>query len=116
MRFDHVLRGGKAVIASDVIACDAGIGGNRISALGDNLEAAARTVDVSGKWVLPGGIDSHCHIEQESSSGVWTTDDFHTATTIPKASCGRAAGQPSKQSPTGFRALSRGWRRCFRMG
>ena len=72
--------GGKVVSASDIVACDVGISGSRISALGDSLEGAARTIDVSGKWVLPGGIDSHCHIEQESSSGVWTADDFHTGT------------------------------------
>ena len=33
-----------------------------------------------GKLVLPGGIDSHCHIEQRSSAGVVCADDFYSAT------------------------------------
>jgi CO/xanthine dehydrogenase Mo-binding subunit len=43
-------------------------------------------VDASGKLVLPGGIDSHCHVEQESSTGLMTADDFHSATVA--AACG----------------------------
>jgi dihydropyrimidinase len=30
--------------------------------------------------VLPGGIDSHCHVEQISSNGMMTADDFYSAT------------------------------------
>ncbi len=32
------------------------------------------------KLVLPGGIDSHCHIEQRSSAGIVCADDFYSAT------------------------------------
>ena len=35
-------------------------------------------IDASGKLVLPGGIDSHCHIEQMSAAGVLCADDFYT--------------------------------------
>jgi dihydropyrimidinase len=31
-------------------------------------------------FVLPGAIDSHCHIEQPSSAGVMTADDFYSGT------------------------------------
>src|SRR5258708_10439502 len=37
-------------------------------------------MDASGKWVRRGAIDSHCHIEQLSSMGVMTADDFYSAT------------------------------------
>ena len=37
-------------------------------------------VDASGQLVLPGAIDSHCHIEQKSSAGVMCADDFYSAT------------------------------------
>ena len=30
--------------------------------------------------VLPGGVDSHCHIEQLSSMGQMCADDFYPAT------------------------------------
>ena len=36
--------------------------------------------------MLPGGIDSHCHVEQESSTGLMTADDFYSATVA--AACG----------------------------
>ena len=84
--FDIVLRGGSIASASDIVHCDVGIRGGKIAALGSNLQGASHDIDVSGKWVLPGGIDSHCHIEQESSSGVWTADDFYTGTLA--AACG----------------------------
>ncbi len=44
--------------------------------------AAARPqdIDAGGRWVLPGGIDSHCHVEQLSGMGVMCADDFYSAT------------------------------------
>jgi len=37
-------------------------------AVGANL-AGARTLDAGGLLVLPGGVDSHCHIEQLQPGG-----------------------------------------------
>src|SRR5450631_4849423 len=34
-----------------------------------------------GKLVLPGGVDSHAHIEQLSAAGIMNADTFETATT-----------------------------------
>ena len=34
----------------------------------------------AGKFVLPGGIDSHGHIEQKSGMGIMCADDFYTGT------------------------------------
>jgi len=48
--------------------------------LGKQLGAGAREINASGRLVLPGGIDSHCHIEQRSSAGVVCADDFYSAT------------------------------------
>ena len=84
--YDLVIRGGSVVGAGDVTRCDVGIRDGRVAALGDGLDGGARTIDAGGKWVLPGGIDSHCHIEQQSSMGVWTADDFHSGTLA--AACG----------------------------
>ena len=44
------------------------------------LAAGAREIDARGQLVLPGGVDSHCHIEQVSSFGIMCADDFHSAT------------------------------------
>src|SRR5439155_4753849 len=60
--------------------CDVGVKDGLVVALGQGLPAGARDIDASGKLVLPGAIDSHCHIEQKSSSGVMCADDFYSAT------------------------------------
>ncbi len=78
--FDLVLRGGTLVTASDTMTCDIGVVGERIAALGRGLGAGKREIDTAGAYVLPGGVDSHCHIEQRSSGGVMTADDFYSAT------------------------------------
>jgi len=78
--FDLVVRNGTIATASDIIHCDVGVRGGRVVAMAEALGPGTRELDASGKLVLPGGVDSHCHIEQASSSGVMTADDFHTGT------------------------------------
>ena len=75
---DIVIRNGTVATAADVVHCDVGIRDGRVVALADKLSAGDREFDASGKFVLPGGIDSHCHIEQLSSSGVVCADDFYS--------------------------------------
>lgn len=78
---DLVVRGGKLVTAGGVYAADIGVRDGRIAVIGSSLSGAVRVVDASGRYVLPGGVDAHCHVEQESSlGGVWTADDFDSAT------------------------------------
>jgi dihydropyrimidinase len=77
---DIVIRNGTVATAADVSECDVGIRNGRVVALADDLPAGARDIDARGKLVLPGGIDSHCHIEQLSSSGVVCADDFYSGT------------------------------------
>ena len=77
---DLVIRNGTVVTATDRFACDVGVGGGRIVALAEDLPRAAREIDATGKLVLPGGVDSHCHIEQLSGMGVWNADDFESGT------------------------------------
>ena len=76
---DLVIRNGSVVTATDRLTCDVGISDGKISELGDGL-SGRDTIDATGKLVLPGGIDSHCHIEQLSSSGIVCADDFYTGT------------------------------------
>ena len=79
MALDLVIRGGTLATAQKTFRSEIGIEGERIAAIGEGL-SAKRVIDASGKLVLPGGIDSHCHIEQLSSMGVMTADDFYSAT------------------------------------
>ena len=66
--FDLIVRGGTVVTASDQFQADIGIRAGRIAALADRLEGGP-TMDAGGLMVLPGGVDSHCHIEQLKPGG-----------------------------------------------
>src|SRR5205823_11013907 len=79
MALDLVIRGGTVATAERTLRADIGIEGERIAAIGDGL-SARRVIEANGKLVLPGGVDSHCHIEQLSGMGVMAADDFYSAT------------------------------------
>ena len=78
--YDLVIRDGEVVTATDRIACDVGVRDGKVAALGQRLDAGTREIDAASKLVLPGGIDSHCHIEQMSGMGVMCADDFYSGT------------------------------------
>ena len=78
--FDLVIRGGTVATDEEVFDADVGISGERVAAIGRSLNRGLREIDARGKLVLPGGVDSHTHIEQISSFGIMTADDFYTAT------------------------------------
>ncbi len=78
--FDTIIRGGRIATASDIFSCDIGIKDGRIAALGYDLGPADEVIDAEGKWVLPGGIDSHVHISQPSGEGIVMADDFESGT------------------------------------
>jgi dihydropyrimidinase len=78
--FDLVIRNGTVATAADTVSCDIGIKDGVVVMLGKRLAAGSREIDATGRLVLPGGIDSHCHIEQRSSAGVVCADDFYSAT------------------------------------
>ncbi|MSP84077.1 MAG: dihydropyrimidinase [Alphaproteobacteria bacterium] len=84
--FDLVIRNGTVATAGDVGAADVGVRDGRVVALGEGLARGAKEIDARGRLVLPGGVDSHCHIEQKSSGGLMTADDFHSGTL--SAACG----------------------------
>lgn len=75
---DLVITGGTIANASETFNADVGILDGRIVAIGKGLSGAARSIDATGKYVLPGGIEAHCHIEQESSGGIMTADDYYS--------------------------------------
>ena len=80
MAHELVVRHGTVVTATATARCDVGIDGGRITALGEALPPGRREIDATGLYVLPGGIDSHCHLEQISSAGVMCADDFYSGT------------------------------------
>jgi dihydropyrimidinase len=84
--YDHVIRGGKIATAADSFVADIGVKDGKIVAIGHELARGENETDARGRIVTPGGIDSHVHIAQISSMGVWTADDFESGTR--SAMCG----------------------------
>ena len=80
MQYELVIKGGKIATQSDIFTADIGISAGKIVAIGANLSSAKQEINAHGKWVLPGGVDSHCHIEQLSGAGIMNADSFETAT------------------------------------
>ena len=70
---DLIVRGGRVVTPTEVLETAVAVHGGKIVALGAEsmLPRAARTVDATGKYVLPGLIDCHVHL-----GAVY--DDWHT--------------------------------------
>lgn len=84
--FDLVIRRAHCATAADVFNADIGIKDGIITALGRGLSAGQQEIDAQGRWVLPGGIDGHCHFDQPTSDGTVMADDFESGTR--SAACG----------------------------
>jgi dihydropyrimidinase len=76
--YDMFIQGGRVATASDTFDSDIAIKDGLIVAMGHDLGEAERTLDADGMLLLPGGIDAHCHIEQESSFKIMTADDYYS--------------------------------------
>jgi dihydropyrimidinase len=70
---DLIVRGGRVVTPTEVLETAVAVSGGKIVALGAEamLPPAERTIDATGKYVLPGLIDCHVHL-----GAVY--DDWHT--------------------------------------
>ncbi|MGI9648670.1 MAG: dihydropyrimidinase [Acidimicrobiia bacterium] len=78
MTFDLVIRNGALVDAGLIRAGDVGVKDGRIVTTGMDLAAGEVEFDAAGRFVMPGGVDSHVHLGQVSSKGDVTADDFWT--------------------------------------
>ncbi|KRE35584.1 dihydropyrimidinase [Paenibacillus sp. Soil522] len=76
-----LIKNGTIVTAADTYAADVLIKEGVIAKIGFDLEAEAdEVIDASGKYVFPGGVDPHTHLEMPFG-GTVTADDFATGTT-----------------------------------
>jgi dihydropyrimidinase len=76
-----LIRGGTVVNADRAFRADVLCEGDKIVAVGPNLQApaGAEIVDAGGQYVMPGGIDPHTHMNLPFM-GTVTQDDFFTGT------------------------------------
>ena len=73
-----VIKGGTVVTADRTYEADVLIEGGRIAQIGPNL-SGDETLDATGCYVMPGGIDPHTHLEMPFM-GTYSTDDFESGT------------------------------------
>jgi dihydropyrimidinase len=75
-----LIKGGRIVTAAEEYVADVYVEEERITLIGESLDVEAdRVVDASGKYLIPGGIDPHTHIEMPFA-GATTVDDFTSGT------------------------------------
>jgi len=75
-----IIRNGTVVTASDTFKADILIENGKIATIGQNLtDSSAEIIDADGKYVFPGGIDPHTHLDMPFG-GTVTKDDFESGT------------------------------------
>jgi dihydropyrimidinase len=80
MRMRTLIKNGTVVTAADQYRGDVLLEDEKIAVLGTTLDLHADTIiDASGKYVLPGGIDVHTHLDMPFG-GTTSVDDFESGT------------------------------------
>jgi dihydropyrimidinase len=76
-----LIKGGRVITAADDYVGDVFVDNERISLIGESLDVEAdRVIDATGKYVLPGGIDPHTHLDMPFG-GTVTVDDVESGQT-----------------------------------
>ena len=75
-----LIKNGRVVTATSDAIADVLVDGQTIAQIGPNLQIEAdKTLDATGKLVIPGAIDPHTHMELPFG-GTFASDDFETGT------------------------------------
>ncbi|UCG31748.1 MAG: dihydropyrimidinase [Phycisphaerales bacterium] len=89
MKLDTIIQHGQLVSSNDIIEADLGISGEKIVAIGQDLAATqangVKIVDARGRYLIPGGVDVHVHLDLPFC-GTVSSDDFDSGTRA--AACG----------------------------
>jgi len=74
-----LITNGRVITASDDYVADVFCESGLVTAIGKDLPAhryqADRTIDATGQYVMPGGIDVHTHLDMPFG-GTTSADDF----------------------------------------
>jgi dihydropyrimidinase len=76
-----LIKNGTVVTATDLYKGDVLVEDEKITLIGTSLDMHAdKIIDAAGKYVLPGGIDVHTHLDMPFG-GATSADDFESGTT-----------------------------------
>lgn len=106
MAYDTIIANGTVVSAEGQEQADVAIQGEKIAAVGKGLARAAgdgtAAIDAAGKYVIPGGVDVHVHLELPFC-GTVSSDDWNTGTRA--AACGGVTTVIDFAIPVGQQSL-----------
>src|ERR671928_1493518 len=100
-----LIKGGTIVTAGDTYQADVLIEDEKIATIGHGLSGDT-TIDARGKYVIPGGIDVHTHLDMPFG-GTVSADDFESGT-IAAAHGGTTTVVDFAIQPQGGGALMQG--------
>jgi len=76
-----LIKGGRVITAADDYVGEVYVEEERLSLIAESLDQAAdKVIDASGKYVLPGGVDPHTHLDMPFG-GTVTIDDVESGQT-----------------------------------
>src|SRR3954466_9748138 len=85
-----LIKGGRIITAADDYVADVYVEDETVTLIGESLDHAAdKVIDASGKYVLPGMVDPHPHLDMPFG-GTTTIDDFesgHAAAAFGGTTC-----------------------------
>src|SRR5215216_7548679 len=85
-----LIKGGRVITAADDYVGDVYVEDERISLIGESLDMSAdKVIDATGRYVLPGCIDPHTHLDMPFG-GTVTIDDVesgHTSAAFGGTTC-----------------------------
>ena len=111
---DVVIRGGRVITPNGIVSGDLAVSAGKIESIGKPVRAASTEILADGKFVMPGGVDTHAHIEQKSGMGQWNADTFETATksaamggtTSVISFAAQEKGQPVSEAVADYKSLA----------
>lgn len=75
-----LIHGGTVITASDTFVADVLVENGKIAGLANKFEGTFdETIDAKGKYIFPGGIDAHTHLDMPFG-GTTSADDFESGT------------------------------------
>jgi dihydropyrimidinase len=76
-----LIKGGRIITAADDYVADVYVEDETVSLIGESLDVSAdKVIDASGKYVLPGLVDPHTHLDMPFG-GTVTIDDVESGQT-----------------------------------
>jgi len=79
MSYDLVIKNGLVITADATFEADVAVSGEKIAAIGIGLQGQ-HEINAAGKYIIPGGVDIHVHMQMPLPGGITSSDTFFSGT------------------------------------